>query len=142
MQDDWSKDCKYRVTIKALIRNQKGEILMVDEPEEIGGQYSLPGGGYEYGESAHDCLKRELQEEIALKTDFKERLIHQQSRPFPGTDTWIMWLTYEITYDELDFSVGKDAADVKWVSPDQINDQEMLGQMVLEVLRSEKEWAR
>ena len=53
----------YRVVVKALITDASGKILVVKEKQDF---WSLPGGGLEHGESAQDCLKRKIEEEIGL----------------------------------------------------------------------------
>jgi 8-oxo-dGTP diphosphatase len=131
-QTDWHKKAFYRVSLKALIRNDKNEILMVSEYDKH--NISIPGGGLEYGETPHECLKRELYEEIGLKSEFKERLVHVQTVWRETKHAWLMWITYEILYDELDFSVGKDAVHVKWVDENAIETTTDLGKMITNVL--------
>ena len=115
---DWSDGKSfYRVSLKALIRNERGEILMVSE---LGSGLSLPGGGIDHGESAHDCLVRELHEEIALTTPFREKLISMQTKFLETKQAWLMWLVYEIDYDELDFGLGEHADEVRWITPEEI----------------------
>lgn len=55
--------CVYRISIKAIIRDHSGRILLIREKD---GGWELPGGGLEHNETALDCLKRELQEEIGV----------------------------------------------------------------------------
>ena len=55
-------DCLYRVASKALIIRDH-RVLLVKEDE---GWYGLPGGGIEHGQSAHESLIRELEEEIGI----------------------------------------------------------------------------
>ncbi len=115
---DWSDGKSfYRVSLKALIRNERGEVLMVSE---LGSGFSLPGGGIDHGESAHDCLARELYEEIALTTPFRERIISMQTKFLDTKQAWLMWLVYEIDYDDLDFSLGEYADEVCWIAPQEI----------------------
>jgi 8-oxo-dGTP diphosphatase len=130
---DWHKNCFYRVSIKALIRNERGEILMVSENN---GDFSLPGGGLDYGESARECLRRELHEELALTSDFTGKLLHQQVRWLETKQAWLMWLTYELSYTKLDFSIGKDGERVEWVAPDAIDITTPAGRMIHNVLQS------
>lgn len=56
----------FQVGIKALIRNDKGEILMVHIPEWNGNpaHWDLPGGRIDTGETFEETLNRELLEEI------------------------------------------------------------------------------
>lgn len=51
----------YRVSLKAVIRDEEGKILVV---KENGSNWTLPGGGWDHGESERDALARELYEEV------------------------------------------------------------------------------
>jgi len=55
----------YRVSLKAIIRNEKGEVLVNKEQGRT--SWGLPGGGWDHGESQLDCMKRELKEEIGYE---------------------------------------------------------------------------
>lgn len=58
----------FQVAIKALIHNDKGQILMVHIPEWSGNasHWDLPGGRIDTNESFKDTLVRELKEELAI----------------------------------------------------------------------------
>ena len=46
-----------------------GRVVLVKRRNEpLAGQWSLPGGAIEVGESLHDGLRRELREEIGIET--------------------------------------------------------------------------
>jgi ADP-ribose pyrophosphatase YjhB (NUDIX family) len=129
---DWYKQAFYRVSLKALIRNDKNEILMVREKK---GDFSLPGGGWDYEESMHEALKRELFEEIALTSNFTEKII--TALPFynPNKDAWQMWVAYEINYsDQLHYGIGADADEVVWVREDEIDTTTLAGKLIKQVL--------
>ncbi|MBP9827489.1 NUDIX hydrolase [Candidatus Saccharibacteria bacterium] len=53
--------CYYRVSVKALITNQDGEVLVVNER---GTGWDLPGGGLDWGEATIEALHREIEEEL------------------------------------------------------------------------------
>lgn len=57
-------DHRYPVSIKAVLRAPSGElVLMLNERDE----WELPGGRIEPGELPHDCLAREIEEELGLR---------------------------------------------------------------------------
>lgn len=63
------KGCNTQLTIKAVIFNKEGKILLLrraDEGVKNAGKYDLPGGWLEEGESAKEVLEREIQEEAGL----------------------------------------------------------------------------
>lgn len=59
----------FQIGIKALIRNSRGQILMLHLPAWGGNpaHWDLPGGRVDGDESFIDTLKRELKEEIGLE---------------------------------------------------------------------------
>ncbi|PID31600.1 hypothetical protein CR970_04670 [Candidatus Saccharibacteria bacterium] len=129
---DWYKNCFYRVGVKGLIRNSAGEILVVHED----GVWGLPGGGWDWGETEHEALKRELFEEIALTSDFGERLFFAAPKWLEDKQTWLLLLVYEITYDELEFSLGEHGDETKWVREAEIDDYMYSGSEMLRALAS------
>ena len=58
-----NEDHLFRVSIKAVIRNEKGVLLAVKENdrEDV---WELPGGGMDHGETFEEAMRRELFEEI------------------------------------------------------------------------------
>ena len=88
----------YRVSIKALIRNAAGQVLVVKEHQD---KWELPGGGLDHGESVHDCLQRELQEELHITNDFTETFNkvetqYMPSRPDKELDFWKMSIYFDV----------------------------------------------
>lgn len=89
----------YRVSVKAVIRNEQGEVLVVKEHQD---KWELPGGGLDHGESVHDCLKRELAEELNIVDDFTEAFWktetqYMPSRPDKELDFWKMSMYFNVT---------------------------------------------
>ena len=58
-------------SVKAIIEDNDGKILLLRRQEDTpgAGQWDLPGGAIEKGESKEDALKREVFEETNLKID-------------------------------------------------------------------------
>lgn len=61
-------DYLYRISIKCLIRNDKGEVLVVKETDRD--WWDLPGGGMDHHENIKSAIARELKEEVGLEGDF------------------------------------------------------------------------
>lgn len=106
----------YRVSVKALIRNTEGKVLVV---KENGSAWSLPGGGMDHGESAHDTLVRELYEEALITSSFSETIIGTETMYMTQHQAWLLWLVYEVKVNQLRFGIGEDADDVTFVDPRQ-----------------------
>ena len=61
----------------AVIWNETGDRLLVDRrPAEglFGGMWEFPGGKIEAGETPQDCVKREVQEELAIEVEVGKQL--------------------------------------------------------------------
>lgn len=54
----------YRVAVKVLIMDELGRLLVTQNEE---GEWEIPGGGLEHGESFLQCVDRELMEELGVK---------------------------------------------------------------------------
>ena len=59
--------CTYRVSTKAIIKNEHDEVMFLKEND---GVWDLPGGGLDQGESPLDALRREIDEETRLTVDW------------------------------------------------------------------------
>lgn len=66
-------DYLFRISVKGMILNDEGKVLVVKETGR--GSWDLPGGGMDHGETIKDALARELHEEVGLKGDFDYQVI-------------------------------------------------------------------
>ena len=57
-------DAFYRISIKLIIMNENGQILILKSTEND--KYELPGGGLDWGEDHETTARRELKEELDL----------------------------------------------------------------------------
>lgn len=60
----------------AVVWNEAGQILIDRRPQKglLGGLWEFPGGKIEPGETVEDCIRRELQEELAIDVEVGDRL--------------------------------------------------------------------
>jgi len=66
-------DYLYRVSIKAVIKDDKGHVLVVKEDGKT--WWDLPGGGMDHGDDVRTAIKRELYEEVGLDCNFSKTII-------------------------------------------------------------------
>lgn len=62
-----SVNARFTVSAAAIIRNQKGEFLLLNHLLRPFSGWGLPGGFLNYGEHAEDAIRREVREEIGIE---------------------------------------------------------------------------
>ena len=113
-------EAMYRVSLKAIIRNTKGEVLVA---REKGYGWSLPGGGVDHGEALEAALARELYEEVLIDQSFTYEYIGMDAFYVENREHWQMWLVYELTVkDGYTFGAGVDADEVAFIDPQTFKD--------------------
>jgi 8-oxo-dGTP pyrophosphatase MutT (NUDIX family) len=118
----------YRVSLKAVIRNEKGEVLVVKEQSD---NWSLPGGGIDHGESDTEAMRRELMEEVAYEGNFSLSLLGMQTFFVEDFNNWMMWIVYNVKTDTEDFSVGEDADEIAFIDPHTFKDSDKRGERLI-----------
>jgi ADP-ribose pyrophosphatase YjhB (NUDIX family) len=84
----------YRVSVKALIRDDQDRILLV---KEGGSNWELPGGGLDHQESIEDALRRELREETTAElTSFNPQPVFVWTYRSHYYDCEVLCLCYEV----------------------------------------------
>lgn len=77
---DRKTDYLFRVSMKALVINEQGELLVVKETGRT--WWDLPGGGMDHGEDIKAAIARELNEEVGLVGDFTYKVIAVEDPSF------------------------------------------------------------
>ena len=112
----------YRVSVKAIIRNNAGEVLLTKEDNSV---WSFPGGGIEHGETALEALQRELYEEAKIDAPFKATPIDIESIFVDHADVWVVLILYEVAFDSsFSFAKGDDVQEVAFKDPDTFKDSD------------------
>lgn len=115
----------YRVSAKAVIRSAAGEVLVVKEHQD---KWELPGGGLDHGESVHDCLQRELCEELGITNAFTEQFSkvetqYMPSRPDKQLDFWKMSMYFDVVIEgEFTIVPGEGISEAKFMPASVLND--------------------
>jgi len=110
-----TSDTFYRVSIKAVIENEKGEVLMAKED----GEWGPVGGGFDHAdETVHECLAREMEEEANITNDFTEEFWKTKKHfvKHKDGDFWKIDMLYKVKIiGELKYSSGEDIDGVKFL---------------------------
>jgi 8-oxo-dGTP pyrophosphatase MutT (NUDIX family) len=114
---NWQQKCFYRVSIKAVIFDEQGKVLVVREKNNP--NWNLPGGGMDYGENEYDALKRELYEEVGFNDDFTYKPLGTHSKYLDGKKAWLLWIVYKVAPAILDFKVGDEADEIAFMDPEE-----------------------
>lgn len=125
-----SPDCVYRTSVKALILDKDKRFLLIQEDN---GLWELPGGGLDYGEKPHACLKREIMEEMGIEV----ASIQQQPCYFVTAlninGQWKSNVIYETTVKSLDFTPTDECVAIRFFTIKEAS-QESLYPVVKEFL--------
>lgn len=107
-------DTFYRVAVKALIKNAKGELLLVKERSD---KWDLPGGGLSHDESPQEGIQRELHEEIGVSDVAVGRPVLVRSFWLEEKQAWLMWIVYEVEIAQDSFSLGNGVLAAEYLDP-------------------------
>lgn len=98
------------------------KFLLVRRPvdKERGGLWEFPGGKVEDGETLEEAIKRELKEELGIKSKVK-RFIGKTIYRYPERE--IELILFEVEFEEE--PVLKEALELKWVNFEEIKELEL-----------------
>lgn len=111
------KDYLFRISMKALVVNDDGNILVVKESGRD--WWDMPGGGIEHSETIKEAIARELHEEALLNGDFTYNVIDIDD---PGLlrriDAWQMRVVFLVKPSSTHFEPGDDGDEVEFKKPE------------------------
>ena len=106
-------------SIKAIIENPEGKILLIQEPESddwMPLHWGLPGGRSRLKESLYDAFKRTLQEEIGV--DIEPLGIYKIEEVLHEDRTVLMFIAVAKVFGEVEIKGRLNA--FKWVTAEEI----------------------
>lgn len=109
-------DYLYRISIKAVVFNDKGEVLVVKESDRD--WWDLPGGGMDHGEDFKTAIARELKEEVNMIDDFQFRIVEVENPAYLAElNFWQMRMIFAVIPENMSFSPGEDGDEVAFYPP-------------------------
>ncbi len=123
--------------VAALILNTKGELLLtVRASDPNKGMLDLPGGFVDPGESAEDAVKREIFEELGLKTGNIKYLVS-----FPNEYIFSAFTVHTVdmafiaeVQDFSDIEARDDVADFLFVDPEKIDRKKIFSDSIRKII--------
>ena len=136
---------KLRIGCSAAIFDSQGRVLLTKRQDN--GQWCLPSGGMESGESAAEACEREVLEETGLSVRVK-RLVGVYSHPnqltvYSETDKFqIVALHFEADIIGGELGLSDETSDFGYFTLEEIEGLEMLGrhkERIIDTLANQKE---
>jgi 8-oxo-dGTP diphosphatase len=110
-------NCFYRISIKALVLDEQGKLLLTREDN---GWWELPGGGLDHGEDIRKGLAREIKEEMGLEVTFMAQtpsyfftFVAEKSKQ------WMSNVVYEVKLKDLDFTPSDECQEIRFVTKEE-----------------------
>jgi 8-oxo-dGTP diphosphatase len=110
------------VGVGAVVVKDGRAVIVKRANEPYRGQWSIPGGRVEFGESLHDAVRREMREETGLEVAVGP-LIEVFERMHP-THHFVI-IDYLCTCTGGTLCAGDDAEDVRWVTSEELDQFEI-----------------
>jgi len=123
-----------RVIAVGVIQNAQGEVLLCKKPARRGvfpGQWGLPGGGVEEGETPEAALRRELLEEVGLEVGNIQPLFFsfgRYTKYFPDgaqRELDMLFLLYSCRAASQEVRLNDEFEAYRWVSQSALRDLDL-----------------
>ena len=111
-------DCFYRVSVKGLVQDDIGRILLAKEDN---GMWDLIGGGLEHNEDPIEGLKREIFEETGLEVvDVLKNPAYFLTANRYGHDDFTANVIYEVRLKNLMFTPSDECRELRYFTVDEM----------------------
>lgn len=125
-------EAQYRVSVKGLIRDASGRVLLNKENGHT--HFGLPGGGIDHGETPGQALKRELFEELQIES-FTYTLRTTKTFYSEFAQKWMLWIVFDITCDDTAITRGQHSDAVRWFDDSELDLQTISGRLIKDMLQ-------
>jgi ADP-ribose pyrophosphatase YjhB (NUDIX family) len=116
-----------QVAVSAAIFRD-GKVLLVRRARSLGkGFYSLPGGRVEFGESLHEAVAREVDEETGLKIDIVGLAGWREVLPAAGGGGHYVIISFAARWRADEPVLNEEHDDFTWRRPTELGDLMLTG---------------
>jgi len=107
------------ISVTCAIIKRDGKILAVKRPrhKHQGGKWEFPGGKMESGETASECIVREIMEELSVGIEPLQQLIQIKHR-YPDKEILLIPFLCKITSGVINLGEHEEAV---WIKKDEIS---------------------
>ncbi len=113
----------YRISVKALVLNEEKKFLLA---REFDGRWELLGGGLDFGEDAHTCLRREVREETGINVTFvADKPSYFYTDKHRKYDQ-IAHIVYEVCLENLDFRRTDECTELRFFTKEEALKENLL----------------
>jgi nucleoside triphosphatase len=123
-----------RVIAVGIVQNEKGQCLICKKPVALGvfpGQWGLPGGGIEDGETIEISLRRELREEVGLEVQdiqplfFTDGLYRKYFPDGSQQEIYMIFLVFSCKAIGEEVKLNPEFIQYAWVDPATLPDYDL-----------------
>ena len=120
MQNCQSPNKKF---IAAALIERDGKVLIAQRAKKdaLLGKWEFPGGKVEAGETLHECLKRELFEELGIHAEVGEYFC---TSTFHHKDSLFDMVVFRVPSFKGELTLNEHSA-IAWVTPSELSNYEM-----------------
>ena len=116
-----------KLAVSAAIFRQDKVLLVRRARSPAKGFYSLPGGRVEFGESLHQALAREIDEETALTIDIVGLAGWREVLPASGGAGHYLIMSFAARWTAREPVLNDELDDYRWLAPDALGDLKLTG---------------
>jgi 8-oxo-dGTP diphosphatase len=103
--------------------------------EPFKGKLDVPGGFLLNGEDPVEGLKREIREELGIEIETEGPVVQMVPHPYAHDDDFNLALGFRARWLSGDVVAADDVADVRWVSPEELDELDFAWEHDRELVR-------